>query len=77
VDLFALRPQIQEFLTGEIADALMQVLRPRAVLVLLEATHDCLSFRGAKKPGHKTVTHALRGHMAADLKDEFLSLVRM
>jgi GTP cyclohydrolase I len=61
VDLLAKRPQVQERLTTEIADALESALTPRGVLVVLEAEHLCMSMRGVKKPGTQTVTSAVRG----------------
>lgn len=61
VDVYARRPQIQEQLTGQIADALMEYLRPKGVMVLIEAEHLCMSMRGIKKPGSKTVTVVKRG----------------
>lgn len=63
VETYAKKPQIQENLTEEIADALMQYLKPKGVIVMLEAEHMCMSMRGVKKPGTKTVTMALRGKM--------------
>jgi GTP cyclohydrolase I len=61
VDVYARRPQVQERMTSQIADALMHVLEPRGVLVVLEAEHLCMSMRGVRKPGAKTVTSAVRG----------------
>ena len=61
VDLFARRPQVQERMTSQIADALMNVLEPRGVIVVIEAEHLCMSMRGVRKPGAKTVTSAVRG----------------
>jgi GTP cyclohydrolase I len=61
VDVYARRPQVQERMTYQIADALMRVLEPRGVLVVLEAEHLCMSMRGVRKPGAKTVTSAVRG----------------
>jgi GTP cyclohydrolase I len=61
VDLYARRPQVQERMTSQIADALMSVLEPRGVLVVIEAEHLCMSMRGVRKPGAKTVTSAVRG----------------
>jgi GTP cyclohydrolase I len=63
VDLYARRPQVQERMTSQIADALMTVLEPRGVLVVIEAEHLCMSMRGVRKPGAKTVTSAVRGSM--------------
>ncbi|MSO79441.1 MAG: GTP cyclohydrolase I FolE [Acidimicrobiia bacterium] len=61
VDGFARRPQVQERLTTQIADALMAQLKPDGVLVMIEAEHLCMSMRGVKKPGALTVTSAVRG----------------
>lgn len=61
VDVYARRPQVQERMTCQVADALMRVLEPRGVLVVLEAEHLCMSMRGVRKPGSKTVTSAVRG----------------
>ena len=61
VDLYAKRPQVQERLTGQIADALMRKLDPRGVIVVIEAEHLCMAMRGIRKPGASTVTSAVRG----------------
>jgi GTP cyclohydrolase I len=61
VDVYAKRPQVQERMTVEIADALVRILEPRGVIVVLEAEHMCMSMRGVRKPGAKTVTSAVRG----------------
>jgi GTP cyclohydrolase I len=61
VDGFAKRPQVQERLTSQIADSLEEHLRPRGVLVVLEAEHLCMSMRGVRKPGSSTVTSAVTG----------------
>jgi len=61
VDLYARRPQVQERMTSQIADALLAVLEPRGVIVVIEAEHLCMSMRGVRKPGAKTVTSAVRG----------------
>ena len=61
VDLYARRPQVQERMTSQIADGLVSVLEPRGVLVVIEAEHLCMSMRGVRKPGAKTVTSAVRG----------------
>jgi GTP cyclohydrolase I len=61
VDLYARRPQVQERMTSQIADALMDNLKPRGVIVIIEAEHLCMSMRGVRKPGAKTVTSAVRG----------------
>ena len=61
VDLYARRPQVQERMTSQIADAMMATLEPRGVIVIIEAEHLCMSMRGVRKPGAKTVTSAVRG----------------
>jgi GTP cyclohydrolase I len=61
VDGFARRPQVQERLTTQVADALVEVLEPTGVLVMIEAEHFCMSMRGVKKPGSLTITSAVRG----------------
>jgi GTP cyclohydrolase I len=61
VDVFARRPQVQERMTTQIADSLMEVLEPRGVIVVVEAEHLCMAMRGVRKPGAKTVTSAVRG----------------
>lgn len=63
VDVFARRPQVQERMTGQIADAMVEVLEPRGVLVVVECEHLCMSMRGVRKPGSRTVTSAVRGQM--------------
>lgn len=61
VEGFAKRPQLQERLTSQIADTIMRRLNAKGVLVVLEAEHMCMTFRGVRKPGSKTVTSAVRG----------------
>ncbi len=61
VDVLARRPQVQERLTTQIADAIEKALSPRGVLVVIEAEHLCMSMRGVQKPGSRTVTSAVRG----------------
>lgn len=61
VDVFAKRPQVQERLTTEIADALVRQLGARGVIVVVECEHLCMTMRGVRKPGAKTVTSAVRG----------------
>jgi GTP cyclohydrolase I len=61
VDAYAKRPQVQERLTGQIADEVERTLTPRGVLVVVEAEHLCMSMRGIRKPGATTVTSAVRG----------------
>ncbi|GAA2405709.1 hypothetical protein GCM10010191_12010 [Actinomadura vinacea] len=66
VDVFARRPQVQERLTSQVADAVMNILEPRGVIVVVEAEHLCMTMRGVRKPGAKTVTSAVRG----DFRDQ-------
>ena len=61
VDAYAKRPQVQERLTSQVADTLVEELQPEGVLVVLEAEHLCMSMRGVKKPGSVTTTSAVRG----------------
>ncbi len=61
VDVYAKRPQVQERLTSQIADTLVEELNPHGVMVVMEAEHLCMSMRGVKKPGTKTTTSAVRG----------------
>ena len=61
VDVYARRPQVQERMTSQIADAIMATLEPRGAIVIIEAEHLCMSMRGVRKPGAKTVTSAVRG----------------
>ncbi|QAY63670.1 GTP cyclohydrolase I FolE [Xylanimonas allomyrinae] len=63
VDVYARRPQVQERLTTQIADALVRILRPRGVLVVVECEHLCMAMRGVRKPGSRTITSAVRGQM--------------
>ena len=77
VEVFARRPQIQENMTSQIADALEKYLQPRGVMVMLEAEHLCMTMRGVQKPGSKTVTTITRGVFAEDfaLQQTFLQMV--
>ena len=68
VDLYARRPQVQERLTTQIADTLETYLRPRGVIVVIEAEHLCMSMRGVRQPGSRTVTSAVRGLLRDDPK---------
>jgi GTP cyclohydrolase I len=61
VDVFAKRPQVQERLTTQVADAMVRVLEPRGVIVVVECEHLCMSMRGVRKPGARTMTSAVRG----------------
>jgi GTP cyclohydrolase I len=77
VDLYARRPQVQERMTSQVADALMATLRPRGVIVVIEAEHLCMTMRGVRKPGAKTVTSAVRGDFRdhAETRAEAMSLI--
>ncbi|MBD0292716.1 MAG: GTP cyclohydrolase I FolE [Jiangellaceae bacterium] len=63
VDVFAKRPQVQERLTTQVADALVKLLEPGGAIVVIEAEHLCMTMRGVRKPGAKTVTSAVRGQL--------------
>jgi GTP cyclohydrolase I len=77
VDLFARRPQVQERLTSQVADTLVEQLDPQGVIVVMEAEHLCMSMRGVRKPGSKTTTSAVRGAFKTSQKtrEEALSLI--
>ena len=76
VDVFAKRPQVQERLTTQIADSLMRILEPRGAIVVIEAEHLCMSMRGVRKPGARTVTSAVRGSLLAPAtRAEAMSLI--
>ena len=62
VEVFARRPQIQEQMTAQIADAIMTHLKPKGVMVILQAEHMCMTMRGIKKPGSQTLTYVCRGN---------------
>ncbi|MGI6629026.1 MAG: GTP cyclohydrolase I FolE [Bacillota bacterium] len=78
VECFAKRPQVQERLTSQIADAIMETLEPRGVLVVIEAEHMCMTMRGVKKPGSATITSAVRGTFASNqaTRAEAFSLIK-
>ena len=78
VEVYAKRPQLQERMTAQIADALMEHLQPEGAMVMLEAEHMCMTMRGIKKPGSRTVTYAARGVFADDeaLKGRFFQIVK-
>jgi len=78
VDVFAKRPQVQERLTSQIADKIVQYLKPAGVIVVIEAEHLCMSMRGVKKPGAITTTSAVRGIFATNVatRAEALSLIK-
>jgi GTP cyclohydrolase I len=77
VDVFAKRPQVQERLTSQIADTIVEHLDPVGVIVVIEAEHLCMSMRGVKKPGSETVTSAVRGlfERNAATRAEAMSLI--
>ena len=77
VEVYARRPQVQERMTSQIADALADVLKPRGVLVVIEAEHLCMAMRGIRKPGSSTVTSAVRGIFRENpaTRSEAMSLV--
>ena len=78
VEIFARRPQVQERLTGQIAETIERVLGARGVGVVIEAEHLCMTARGVRKPGAKMVTSAMRGRFRDDVntRQEFLELIR-
>lgn len=78
VEVFARRPQIQENMTAQIADAIERYLSPKGVMVFIEAEHMCMSMRGVQKPGTKTVTTVVRGAFADDymLQQTFLQMIK-
>lgn len=77
VDVYARRPQIQERLTSQIADALVSHLKPQGALVVLECEHQCMTMRGVRKPGSRTVTSAVRGALRDPAtRAEAMSLIR-
>jgi len=77
VDLYAKRPQVQERLTSQVADAVMRKLEPAGVIVVVEAEHLCMAMRGVRKPGSRTMTSAVRGQFKDDSRSraEALSLI--
>jgi GTP cyclohydrolase I len=76
VDVYAKRPQVQERLTTQVADALVRILQPRGVIVVVECEHLCMSMRGIRKPGARTVTSAVRGMLRAPAtRAEAMSLI--
>ena len=78
VEVYAKRLQIQEQMTGQIADAIMEHLAPQGVMVMLEAEHMCMTMRGVKKPGSKTVSIACRGCFEEDvnLQNRFFQMLK-
>lgn len=79
VEAVAKRPQLQERITSAIADSIMEQLEPHGAMVVIEAEHMCMTMRGVKKPGSKTVTTAVRGvyQENAEARSEILSLIKM
>lgn len=79
VEVYAKRLQIQEQMTGQIADAMMEHLAPRGVMVVVEAEHLCMTMRGIKKPGSKTVSIATRGMFEGndELQNRFFQMLNM
>lgn len=77
VDLYAKRPQVQERLTSQVADAVMRKLEPQGVIVVVEAEHLCMAMRGVRKPGSVTMTSAVRGIFKSDprTRAEAMSLI--
>lgn len=77
VEVYARRPQIQERMTVQIADALERVLKPKGIMVMLEAEHTCMTMRGIKKPGSRTVTTVTRGQFTdLEMQKLFLQMVK-
>lgn len=78
LEVFAKRPQVQERLTDQLADLIMEKLRPKGCMVIIDAEHLCMSMRGIKKPGSKTVTSAVRGIFRSkqSTRDEMLELIK-
>lgn len=78
VEIYARRPQLQEQLTAQIADALMEHLCPKGAMVMIEAEHMCMTMRGIRKPGSKTVTFVTRGifNENEELVNRFFALVK-
>ena len=79
VEVYARRLQIQEQMTGQIADAIMEYLAPQGAMVVLEAEHMCMTMRGVKKPGSKTVSIATRGVFEgnSNLQDRFFQMLKL
>ncbi|GHH98179.1 GTP cyclohydrolase I FolE [Neobacillus kokaensis] len=78
VEAISKRPQLQERITATIADSIMEKLEPHGAMVVVEAEHMCMTMRGVKKPGSKTVTTAVRGTLANDAtaRSEILTLIK-
>lgn len=78
LEIFAKRPQVQERLTAQLADVIMEKLRPKGAMVIIDAEHLCLSMRGMKKPGSRIVTSAVRGifRRKQSTREELLALLQ-
>lgn len=78
IEVYAKRPQIQEQMTSQIADAIMEHLEPQGVMVMVEAEHMCMTMRGVKKPGSKTITMAKRGCFEENmqLQNDFFRMIQ-
>ena len=78
LEIFAKRPQVQERLTAQLADVIMDKLKPKGAMVVIDAEHLCLSMRGIKKPGARTVTSAVRGMFRTkeSTRQELLGLIK-
>jgi GTP cyclohydrolase I len=78
VEIFAKRPQVQERLTTQLADLIMERLKPKGAMVIIDAEHLCMSMRGVKKPGSRTVTSAVRGifRTKQSTRAELLELIK-
>jgi len=78
VEVFAKRPQVQERLTAQLADLIMEKIKPKGAMVIIDAEHLCMSMRGIKKPGARTVTSAVRGifRTKQSTREELLELIK-
>ncbi len=78
LEYFAKRPQVQERLTTQLADMIMKKLKPKGAMVIIDADHLCMSMRGIRKPGSRTVTSAVRGifRTKASTREEMLELIK-
>lgn len=79
LEFFAKRPQVQERLTSQLADLIMKKIKPKGTMVIIDAEHLCMSMRGIKKPGSRTVTSAVRGifRTKQSTRNELLQLIQM
>ena len=76
VDVYAKRPQVQERLTTQVAESLVELLEPRGVIVVIECEHLCMTMRGVRKAGAKTITSAVRGQLRNPVtRAEAMSLI--